>query len=99
MGPEGILELTGWNFQEGVDDPHSSVLVAFESVLCKSCKAVMDMLVEVAKKISVVRMSNSDDFKWLAIAKMNHSAHEHREVIPTTPWLCYWPRGRHKSKK
>jgi len=93
---DGIRELTSWDFSEVVNDPSSSVLVAFVSAGCVNCDDFASAYVEVARRIEALKQKARNPLRHVVIARIDHSVNEHSETIKGTPWMRYWARGRRK---
>merc|ERR1712061_862632 len=93
---KGIRQLTGWDFDEVVNDPNTATLVVFVSASCDNCEAFEAAYEEVAKRVERARNKGNAYFDRLIIARIDQSANEHSERVHGTPWLRYWKPGKKK---
>merc|ERR1712228_392199 len=94
-----VIELSGLNFADVVNDPKKSVLVLFVNSDCQSlpgCKHASGVFVKVAAEFRK-RKQQESRYKSLTFARIDQSLNEHPEYVSGTPWLRFWPRGKRKK--
>jgi len=91
---EGVRVLTGDNFEEVALDSNLDVLVEFYAPWCGHCKALAPKYVELAKKLSDIKMN-----KKVIVAKLDATANETRETVTGFPTLVFYPAVKRSWNK
>merc|ERR1711871_1322858 len=96
---DGIRELSAWDFDEVIKDPHSSVLVAFVSANCRACTEFQKTYKQLSSRVQDMQRKRRKHFFNLTLARIDQTANEHSEFVGGTPALRYWPRGYNKRSR
>jgi len=97
LDDDGVLILTGNTFEEKVMDENKDVFVEFYAPWCKQCEALKPEWASMMRQGAKAGWSGRD----VVIAKMDASANECEEEVPSFPRMVLYPavKASQKMKK